>query len=1193
VHKPNPAVSSAWVLSLLLGVVNLSTPSMVQSQAACGGPAQYCHSQDFCVGVNSGFFEYWSLDRPFIDQAKGAGVAVDLDGNGVIDYTNDTIIRNPSIALDSSGYPTDLDKEVVFVFYANSSTTHQKSMLPAGQYVVLWDGDAVTPDVEGAGASAVQYDPAADAGRIEFTLDPVVIGNTSFNYKNGTGGHVTNIRIVPIEFEDAYSDWSWAEFEPGSPTNPPIFFSEWLEKVSSGCILRFVSGLHTNDEDAIVFERDSSDSRTYPHYAVWYQGLNLGNAAFGPANQSHVWPWELIVEATLQTQTVPWLNFRVFTYENLIGPDGIPGTADDDTLVTDVAALFRDYYGDEIYVEYGNELWNFAWPFSVATNHVMNSDITTVGPGSNKNLEENHALRSNAVLQAFSTEYGAGAGNDSCKVLGVLASQARAPWRMQNLLQHADPDFVDVVSAATYVGGDANPSSSNTELLARWNFISDLYDDVQVGAKSNDQVFDEISEEVLTGNAGLVAANWRNDMLANISSYKNLADTNGMCLAFYEGGLHWRLDGLDINNTQHMGVADMMRDFHRSQQLANVEMELNNWLLSNNVGPSIVYSSFQSSGWSTFSYWDWVFEDTCMQAPRAAMIGAYSNGSPLIIGQHPNQAPEPVSVTDQINTVDDAVSLQLVATDPDGDIVSYTATGLPPALSLDTNTGLITGTLSSAGQYQVESSFTDEHGLRACSPVTFQWEVTPSTIGNIGISIADSVVLESDGVVQLNVTLDQASSETVSVDYATDQTNPIEAVSNVDYMSSTGSVQFLPNETEKTVTIPIVDDTQIEPIERFLTVLESPVNGVLISDTAVTEITDDDSITGYDWTIGQVDPVAYGNKYGDAGTNTLESLSRTFEITDTPPQSMLLTLDTFDIDYGREVEVLVNGQSVGYLSGQNEQLITDTWLSIPATALVTGANSITFTNSVSGYKWGIRNGVIDYPLGGGGDTWSVGVIDTTAYGNRYGDAGTNGLDALSRTIEITDSPPQAMMLTLDTFDIDYAREVEVEVNGQSIGFLSGQNEQLITDTWLAIPAPYLVTGTNTITFTNSVPGYKWGIRNAIVDYPVDGGNGNWTVGVVDTTAYGNKYGDAGTNGLDSLSRTIEISDSPPQTMLLTLDTFDIDYATEVEVEVNGQSVGYLSGQNEQLVTDTWLLIPANSLVTGTNTITATRTGQWA
>ena len=59
-----------------------------------------------------------------------------------------------------------------------------------------------------------------------------------------------------------------------------------------------------------------------------------------------------------------------------------------------------------------------------------------------------------------------------------------------------------------------------------------------------------------------------------------------------------------------------------------------------------------------------------------------------------NHAPELVSPADQSSVEGDIVALQIEASDPDGNPLSYTATSLPTGLAIDPATGLISGTVS-------------------------------------------------------------------------------------------------------------------------------------------------------------------------------------------------------------------------------------------------------------------------------------------------------------------------------------------------------------------------------------------------------------------------------------------------------------------------------------------------------------------
>ena len=94
------------------------------------------------------------------------------------------------------------------------------------------------------------------------------------------------------------------------------------------------------------------------------------------------------------------------------------------------------------------------------------------------------------------------------------------------------------------------------------------------------------------------------------------------------------------------------------------------------------------------------------------------------IAAQPNPSVTP-SVTypgDQANLFGDAVSLQIAATDPNGDVLSYSATGLPAGLTIDAQTGRIEGQVSAAaGTFDVTVNVSD--GMNTAS-TSFSWGVS-------------------------------------------------------------------------------------------------------------------------------------------------------------------------------------------------------------------------------------------------------------------------------------------------------------------------------------------------------------------------------------------------------------------------------------------------------------------------------------
>src|SRR5690606_2280989 len=95
----------------------------------------------------------------------------------------------------------------------------------------------------------------------------------------------------------------------------------------------------------------------------------------------------------------------------------------------------------------------------------------------------------------------------------------------------------------------------------------------------------------------------------------------------------------------------------------------------------------------------------------------------LIVGSGSPPPNSPPSITNpgaQSGQTGDSVSLQIVASDPDGDALTYSATGLPDGLSIGAG-GAITGTLGATGSYSVVVTASDGEDQASAS---FAWTVT-------------------------------------------------------------------------------------------------------------------------------------------------------------------------------------------------------------------------------------------------------------------------------------------------------------------------------------------------------------------------------------------------------------------------------------------------------------------------------------
>lgn len=91
--------------------------------------------------------------------------------------------------------------------------------------------------------------------------------------------------------------------------------------------------------------------------------------------------------------------------------------------------------------------------------------------------------------------------------------------------------------------------------------------------------------------------------------------------------------------------------------------------------------------------------------------------------QNPALVPVLAAIANQTTTAGTAVSLGLSASDPNGDVLAFTAAALPPGLTIDASSGVISGVPTATGSYSVTVTVSD--GLNAAS-LGFTWTVTGS-----------------------------------------------------------------------------------------------------------------------------------------------------------------------------------------------------------------------------------------------------------------------------------------------------------------------------------------------------------------------------------------------------------------------------------------------------------------------------------
>jgi hypothetical protein len=109
-----------------------------------------------------------------------------------------------------------------------------------------------------------------------------------------------------------------------------------------------------------------------------------------------------------------------------------------------------------------------------------------------------------------------------------------------------------------------------------------------------------------------------------------------------------------------------------------------------------------------------------------------------------------------------------------------------------------------------------------------------ASVGNASVAEGNA----GTSTVNVAVTLDQASTRTVSYDYTTVAQT---ASAGSDYVTSSGTLTYAPGETTKNVSVTVNGDATFEPDETLLVRLSNPTNGTVQTNDGVVTITNDDS----------------------------------------------------------------------------------------------------------------------------------------------------------------------------------------------------------------------------------------------------------------------------------------------------------------------------------------------------------------
>ena len=119
-----------------------------------------------------------------------------------------------------------------------------------------------------------------------------------------------------------------------------------------------------------------------------------------------------------------------------------------------------------------------------------------------------------------------------------------------------------------------------------------------------------------------------------------------------------------------------------------------------------------------------------------------------------NQPPTLTQPANQSTLHNTAASLSLVASDPEGATLRFTATGLPPGLAINATSGVISGTAVTIGTFNVTATVSD--GALSASR-SFTWTVRDTTLPTVAITAPANQATVSGTNVTVSATASDAA----------------------------------------------------------------------------------------------------------------------------------------------------------------------------------------------------------------------------------------------------------------------------------------------------------------------------------------------------------------------------------------------------------------------------------------------------
>jgi hypothetical protein len=414
------------------------------------------------------------------------------------------------------------------------------------------------------------------------------------------------------------------------------------------------------------------------------------------------------------------------------------------------------------------------------------------------------------------------------------------------------------------------------------------------------------------------------------------------------------------------------------------------------------------------------------------------------------------------------------------------------------------------------------------------------------LSIGDVTISEPTGdtgqvPVSFTITLSQASSQAVSVDFGTADGS---ALAGLDYEAVGGSVTFAPGETSKTITVLVNADALDELDETFAVNLSNPINATIGDGQGVGTI-QDDATDATSISIGDAPVVS------EPANGTVDV---TFTVTLDKPSSQAVSVDFTTVDgtavAGQDYQAIAG--SITFGPGETTKTITVT-VNADAIDELTEAFTVELSNPTNAtIADGQGVGTIQDDVN---DAATIAINDV-AIGEPVGDTGQV---PLTFTVTLSQESSQTVSVDFTTANGSALAGLDYEAIAGTVTFTPGQTTQTITvlvnaDAIDELDENFTVNLSNP---TNATIADGQGV-GTIQDDPTDA----TTIAINDVTT-GEPVGDT---GQVPLTFTVTLSQESDRTVSVDFTTTDGSALAGLDYEAISGTVTFGPGETSKTIT---------------------------